>query len=172
MNGNMQVSHLLHLLHRAHFNYRRLDGQRCGSHGYGCLGDRDRDGLALLVSVETGLGDGVHGGGRRGGGCGWRWLCGQGELEERQRDCLLLHTCSLSSTLLFPCAAILHPDAGVHGLVAPQVVAVLELLVAGGADVWRSACLGQWFYCKKKNKQTIKSSRFNGVLVDSSSIRD
>lgn len=137
---------LTHLLHGAHNNNSCLDGLRRRSHGYGCRGDGHRDRLALLVGELTGLGDGLHGGGggegqRRGGGR----LGGQGEVEQGQGDRLLLHAAPLPSVLLLPGGAVLHLDARVHGLVAPQVVAVLELLVAGGADVGRPARLGERF---------------------------
>jgi len=62
-------------------------------------------------------------------------------VEERQRDGLLLHPTPSASVLLLAGGAVLHLDARVHRLVAPQVVAVLELLVAGGADVGGAAGL-------------------------------
>lgn len=87
------------------------------------------------------LGEGL----RRDGGGGGGGLGGQGELEQRQRHRLLLHSGHFGRVLLLSGRPVLHPDAGVHRLVPPQVVAVLELLVAGGADVGRPARLGQRF---------------------------
>lgn len=127
-----------HLLHGAHDHNSCLDGLRRCSHGYCCRGDGHRDRLALLVGVLTGLGEGLwDGGGGR--------LGGQGELEQRQRDHLLLHPAHLPRFLLLSGRSVLHPDARVHRLVPPQVVAVLELLVAGGADVGGAARLGERF---------------------------
>lgn len=74
---------------------------------------------------------------------GGRSLGGQGQLQEGQGDGLLLQTHRLGGVLLVPRRPVLHLDARVHGLVAPQVVAVLELLVAGGADVGGAAGLGE-----------------------------
>lgn len=78
-------------------------------------------------------------------GRGRRLLRGQGKVEEGERDRLLLHPAGLRSVLLLPGRPILHLDARVHRLVPPQVVAVLELLVAGGADVGGPARLGERF---------------------------
>lgn len=86
----------------------------------------------------TRLGEGLWVDG--GGGLG-----GQGELEQRQRDHLLLHPAHLPGVLLLSGRPVFHLDARVHRLVPPQVVAVLELLVAGGADVGGATRLGQRF---------------------------
>lgn len=96
----------------------------------------------------AGLGEGVL----RGSG-GGRWgrrrrrlrLRGQGEVEEGEGHRLLLHPSPLRSVLLLPGGAVLQLDARVNRLVPPQVVAVLELLVAGGADVGRPARFGERF---------------------------
>lgn len=93
----------------------------------------------------TGLGEGVRGG-LGGGGRRWRRLRGQAEVEEGERDRLLLHPASFPSVLLLAGGAVLHLDARVHRLVAAQVVAVLELLVAGGTDVSGSARLAERFH--------------------------
>lgn len=90
--------------------------------------------------MRTGLGEGVWGSGGDGGRLG-----GQGELEQRQWDHLLLHPAHFRRILLLPGRSVLDPDARVHRLVPPQVVAVLELLVAGGADVGGPARLGEGF---------------------------
>lgn len=88
----------------------------------------------------AGLGEGLRAGaGGRGG------LGRQGEVEEGERDRLLLQPPPLPRLLLLPGGAVLHLDARVHRLVPPQVVAVLELLVAGGADVSRPARFGERF---------------------------
>lgn len=136
----MYTHALTHLLHGAHNHNSCLDGLRRCSHGYGCRGDGHRDSLALLVSELTGLGEDLWGdGGGRGG------LGGQSELEQGQRDHLLVHPGHLRRVLLFAGRPVLHPDARVHRLVPPQVVAVLELLVAGGTDVGGPARLGERF---------------------------
>lgn len=130
-----------HLLHGAHNHNSCLDGLRHRSHGYGCRGNRHGHWLdLLLVPKLTGLGEGLWGNGRGGGR-----LVGQGELEQRQRDRLFFHSGHLPSVLLLPSGPVLHPDARVHRLVPPQVIAVLELLVAGGADVGGSAWLREQF---------------------------
>lgn len=118
----METSVRTHLLHGAH-HHHRLDGLR-RRHGNGCWGDGHSDVLAVLGGELAGLGQALGGG-----------LRGQGELEEGQRDGGLLQPRRLGHVLLLPRRPVLHLDARVHGLVAPQVVAVLELLVAGGADV-------------------------------------
>lgn len=78
-------------------------------------------------------------------GRGRRRLRGQGEVEKGERHRLLLHPSGLRSVLLLPGRSVLHLDARVHRLVPPQVVAVLELLAAGGADVGGAARLGERF---------------------------
>lgn len=130
-----------HLLHGAHNHNSCLDGLRHRSHGYGCRGNRHGHWLdLLLVPKLTRLGEGLWGNSRGGGRLG-----GQGELEQRQRDRLFFHSGHLPSVLLLPSGPVLHPDARVHRLVPPQVIAVLELLVAGGADVGGSAWLRDRF---------------------------
>lgn len=130
------------LLQGPNNNNSCLDGLRWCSHGYSCRGNGHRDRLALLVGVLTGLGEGLR---SDSGERKRRRLWGQGEVEEGERDCLLLHSSSLASILLFPAGSGLHLDARVHGLVPPQVVAVLELLVAGGTDVGWPARFGERF---------------------------
>lgn len=93
-----------------------------------------------MVGVLAGLGEGV-----RDGGGGRGRLGGQGEVEEGEGDHLLLHPRHLPRFLLLSGGSVFHLDARVHRLVPPQVVAVLELLVAGGADVGRPARLGERF---------------------------
>lgn len=96
-----------------------------------------------MVAVLAWLGE-VLWGGDNGGG--WRRLRGQGEVEEGQRDHLLLHPAHLPCrVLLLAGGAVLQLDARVHRLVPPQVVAVLELFVAGGADVGGPARLDEGF---------------------------
>lgn len=83
------------------------------------------------------LGECLRGDGGGGGGLG--------ELEQRQRHRLLLHSGHFGRLLLLSGRSVLHPDARVHRLVPPQVVAVLEFLVAGGTDVGGPARLGESF---------------------------
>lgn len=105
----------------------------------------------------TGLGEGLRGGGGRRGRLG-----GQGELEEGEGDGLLLHPSPLRSVLLLSGGSVLHLDARVHRLVPPQVVAVLELLVAGGTDVGRPARFGERF--DWQTQQRVKTSRSDFTL--------
>ena len=127
-----------HLLHGSQDHDSCLDGLRHGSHGYGCRGDGHRHCLQVLLAAELpGLGQGLGGDGWGGGGLG--------ELEQRQGHRLLLHPGHSGRLLLLPGRSLLHPDARVDRLVPPQVVAVLELLVAGGADVGGPARLGDRF---------------------------
>lgn len=134
------------LLHGPHNNNSCLDGLRRCSHGYSCWGDGHRDRLALLVGELTGLGEGLRGSSSGVGGKGrGRRLRGQGEVEEGERDRLFLHPSSFPSVLLLSGGSVLHLDARVHRLVPPQVVAVLELLVACGTDVGWPARLGERF---------------------------
>lgn len=152
-----------HLLHGPDDNNSCLDRLRRRGHGYGCRGDGHGDGLALLVTGLRHAGGGCcHGdhagggglrrgrgrllrqrrGGRRGSGRG------EGEVQQRQRHRLLL-----GGVVLVAGGAVLHPDAGVNRLVAPQVVAVLELLVAGGADVGGAARLREGLHCRDATAQ-------------------
>lgn len=70
-----------------------------------------------------------------------------GQLEERERDGLPLHSrSSLPSINFLFSGSVLHLHSGVDRLVTPQVVAVLKLLVTNGADVSRSGRSSDWFY--------------------------
>lgn len=100
--------------------------------------------------MRTRLGEGVWGGGGDGGRLG-----GQGELEQRQGDQLLLHPAHLRRVFLLPGGSVLYPDARVHRLVPPQVVAVLELFVAGGTDVGGPARLGEGFDWQTRQSRKI-----------------
>lgn len=105
--------------------------------------------------MRTGLGEGVWGGGGDGGRLG-----GQGELEQRQGDHLLLHPAHLRRVFLLPGRSVLYPDARVHRLVPPQVVAVLELFVAGGTDVGGPARLGEGFDWQTRQSRKISQLQF------------
>lgn len=94
--------------------------------------------MALLVGVLARLGEGLRGRERR---RLWR----QGEVEEGKRNRLLLHSGSLPRVVLLAAGSVLHFDARVHRLVPPQVVAVLELFIAGGTDVGRPARFDERF---------------------------
>lgn len=134
-----------HLLHGTHNNYSCLDGQRRCSHGYSCRGDGHRDRLTLLAGMLTGLDECVLGNlGGRGRESRGR-LGRQSEVEEGEGDRLLLHPYSLPTVLLLTGDAVLHLDTRMDRLVAPQVVAILELLVAGGTDVAGPARYGERF---------------------------
>lgn len=103
------------------------------SHGDGRWGDGHRNRLALLVSEWGGLGEGF---------CGRR-MRGQRKVEEGERDCLPPpSSSSLAPVLPLSGCSVLHFDASVHRLMAPEVVVVLKLLVTCGADVCRPARLG------------------------------
>lgn len=66
---------------------------------------------------------------------------GQRKVEEGERDCLPSSS-SLALVLPLSGCSVLHFDASVHRLMAPEVVVVLKLLVTCGADVCRPARLG------------------------------
>lgn len=133
------------LLHGADNDNSCLNRLRRRSHRYSRLGYGYRDRLDLLVRVLTRLGEGVWGHGGWGRRRKRGWLSGQGELEEGERDGLLLHSCNLCSILLLLGGSVFHLDTRMNRLMPPQVVAVLELLVACGTDVGRPARLGEWF---------------------------
>lgn len=66
---------------------------------------------------------------------------GHGQLKEGQRNGGPLHRL-FSAALLVLCGSALHADASVDGLVASQVVAVLELLAADLAYVSHTSRAG------------------------------
>lgn len=66
---------------------------------------------------------------------------GHGEVEQGERDGLSV------GRLLGPVG---HAYPGVHRLVAPQVVVVLELLVADGADMGGPAWAGSRLHCRHR----------------------
>lgn len=132
-------------IHCIHHTTAHSENTHTGAHLYGlpCCHDnssRRREGghrgsHALhgnVVSVCDGQDLRVLGG--QNGGSGQRLgLLRDGEVQEREGHRLTLR--ALFGRRLLALRSRLHAHAGVDGLMTPQVVAVLELLAADGADV-------------------------------------
>lgn len=156
----MLLSQRTHLLHGTHDNNSSLDGLGWCSHGYRCWGNGHGDRPALLTEL-TGLGEDRRCGRSRRRRRRRGRLGGQGEVEQGQRDRLLVQSCPLPSVLLLAGDSVLHFDARVHRLVAPQVVAVFELLVACGTDVSWPAGFGDWFHWNTQREENCQLSLLN-----------
>lgn len=96
-------------------------------HGNRCWRDGHSDCFYLLVGDGGWVDHGIcsH--------CDWGR---NGELEEGERNCLPLHTLNrLPCVHLLSSCSVFHFHSSVYWLVAAQVIAILKLLVAYGADM-------------------------------------